>query len=353
MGDAENPQPSFFRRLLIDPFYVFPTARTLSDFYHQLAAMLHAGLPILRALETLEGRCSSGIIRRRIPRMRGHIEEGGNLGGAFALFRHVFDPVHIAMIAAAERAGRLTEVLEVLSEACKRRSRLGRKFIAGVIYPFFLLNFAFLVVPFVERIQGVEVSYWRLAWPRFAIFYGVVFVLFAAPRMMRQFRAAAYSLDAFKELVPVYAGVTEKLAVARLARAIDGLYSSGISLVEALPVAAGACGNELLRRKVDSVVPMIRDGEALSTAMRTVGDFPVAFLNMVATGEESGNISEMLSNTADYYDEEAETALNRMAIILPVVIYAGVAIYVGLQIVNAWSGLLRQRYEPVRELLNR
>ena len=353
MGDAENPQPSLFRRLLIEPFYVFPTARSLAEFYHQLAALLRAGLPILRALEVLEERCPSGIIRRRLPRMRRHIEEGGDLGGAFALFRHVFDPVHVAMIVAAERGGRVTEALESLSEACKRRSRLARRFVTGILYPFLLLNFAFLVLPFVERIRTPDVSYWELAWPKFAIFYGAVLVLFAVPRMMRQFPAAARLLDALKQQVPVYGGVAEKLAVARLARAIDGLYSSGIGLVEALAAAGGACGSELLHRRVRAIVPMVRDGEALSTAMRTVGGFPVALVNMVATGEESGNISEMLRNTAEYYEEEAETAVVRMAVVLPVVIYVAVAIFVGLQIVHAWSGLLRQRYEPVRDLLNR
>ena len=346
----DKPRPSLCERLLVNPFRIGPSAGALGEFYHQLAAMLRAGLTVVRALDTLEQQSGSGSIRRRIPLMKQHITDGGNAAGAFALFPQTFDPVHVAMIRAGEAGGRLDEVLEMLAETCKRRSRLVKRFITAIAYPALLLNFALFAVPFIEHLQNSNIPYWRLALPKLGVFYGVVVLVFVVPRMMREFPATAYALDALKGLAPVVSRVAEKLAVARFARSVDGLYSSGMTFAEAIPVAADACGNEILRRRVCRMAPLIADGQPLSHAMKCVGGFPPAFVNMIATGEEGGQISQMLTNAATYHEDEAETALNRVAVILPVIIYIAVAAYIGFQIVKAWSGLLGDRYEGMNEL---
>jgi type II secretory pathway component PulF len=145
--------------------------------------------------------------------------------------------------------------------------------------------------------------------------------------------------------------VSEKLAISRVARALDGLYGSGMTLAEAIPVAADACGNELVRRRVRRMAPMMAGGMPLSEAMRAVGGFPAAFVNMIATGEEGGQLSQMLANAADYYENEAETTLKRMAIVLPIIIYIFVAAYIGYGIINFYRTLFKDRYEGLDTLL--
>jgi type IV pilus assembly protein PilC len=349
MSSSEQPEPSVFRRLLVDPFRFGPSAGSMAAFYHQLAALLRAGLTILRALDTLEEQ-SSGAIRRRLPKMAQHIQDGGNVAGAFGLFPEIFPLTHIAMIRAGEQGGRVDDVFEMLAGDCERRSAMTKKFITGVLYPVFLLHFAALAIPLIETLQDNSVPYWQRAWPRFAVVYAVLFALLALPRMMRQFRTSAWLLDEFKTWVPYLAGVTEKLAVARFAQALDGLYSSGVTLAQALPVAGAASGDELMRRRVMRMVPLVENGESLSMAMSQVGGFPAAFRNMVATGDESGNLSEMLNRGAAYYQGEAETAINRAVIVLPVVIYVAVAVYIGFQIVKAYSGMFAERNRAIQEI---
>ncbi|MFO7900968.1 MAG: type II secretion system F family protein [Planctomycetota bacterium] len=353
MSNAHEQETSLFQRLVIDPFRLRPRAKTMAMFYQQLAALLGAGLPVLRALETLGDQFGPGILRRRLPAMQDHIHQGGDLGGAFARFPEVFGPVAIAMIHAGERAGRLEEVFARLAESNRRRARLTSKFIAGVLYPALLLHVAVLAVPLVQKLQTPELSYWQLALPRIGILYGALFVLFLAPRMMRATPSGAYVLDLLRSVVPVYGMVAEKLALARFARALGGLYGSGTELARAVAIAGAACGDEPLRRRAESVSYAVEDGTPLHAALTEAGGFPSPFLNMVTTGENSGRLAEMLANAAEYYADEAETALTRLVVVLPIVIYLGVAVYLGYEIVQAYAGLLNRTVgEPLKAIEN-
>ena len=353
MGIGTGTQPSFLTRLFVHPFYVWPTAGALGGFYEQFAALLRAGLPVLRVFDALADQCNSGVIRRRLPAMKQHIENQGDLAGAFALFPHLFPPVHVAMIQAGEYGGRVDAVFELLARMCKQRARLIGKFITGVLYPVVLLHFALLALPFIDTLQGAERPYWSVALPGLLKLWGVLLVLLVAPRMMRQFAGSALALDVFQMLIPFYATVVQKLALARLARSFDGLYSAGMAFDQALPIAADTCGNELVRRRVRRVIPLVGQGRPISEAMRTVGGFPAAFVNMLATGEEGGELSQMLRNTAEYYETDAEAALTRLATVLPVLIYIGVAVYIGYQIVRTVSDMMAGRTAEINKALGR
>ncbi len=350
MHGTDPPQRPFLARLLVNPLRPGPPAGALGEFYNQCASMLRAGLTILRTLDSLSEQAGSGRIRRRIPAMMQQISEGGTAADAFALFPSIFDPIHVAMIRAGERAGRLDDTFETLAESCKRRSRLTKIFITAVLYPVLLLHFALFALPFIERLIGDDTPYWRLALPPFAGLYGAFLLLFLAPRVLRQFPATAYVLDVVRGLIPFVSGIAEKLALGRTARALEGLYGAGVTLGDAMPAAGDACGNEILRRKLRRMAPMIESGMTLSDAMRAVGGFPSTFVNMIATGEESGQLSGMLANAADYYEDRAETALKRAAIIIPIVFYIIVACYIGFQIVRAYTQMLSQRFEGIEEL---
>lgn len=322
-------------------------------FYQQLAALLGAGLPVLRALEALGDQFGPGMLRRRLPAMQDHIHQGGDLAGAFARFPEVFGPVAIAMIHAGERAGRLEEVFARLAEANRRRARLTSKFVAGILYPALLLHVAVLLVPLVQKLQSPELSYWQLALPRIGVLYGALALLFLAPRVMRATPSGAYVVDVLRRMVPVYGTVAEKFSLARFARALGGLYGSGMGLARAVAMAGAACGDEPLRRRAESVSRAVEDGMPLHAALTGAGGFPSPFLNMVTTGENSGRLDAMLANAAEYYADEAETALTRLVVILPVLIYLGVAAYLGYEIVRAYVGLLNRTVgEPLKAIEN-
>jgi type IV pilus assembly protein PilC len=301
--------------------------------------MLAAGLSPVQAFDALAEQRGWGQIGRRLAAIRGHVVEGGNLADAFGQFPAVFDPIDVAILRAAEEAGRLEDAFERLADSCRRRAALARKMITGLIYPLVLLHFALLVSPLIQTLRDENASYWRLALPPLAAFYAALALVFAVPRILRQHRSAARFMDSVKDCVPLWSGLVRKLALARFARALEGLLDSGVGLAEALSFAAEASGNELVRGRAERLVPVVGGGERLSSAMKSVGGFPSVLLNLVGTGEQSGHVSKMLGNAARLYEDDAETALGRIAVVLPVVIYLAVAAYVGLCIVRAYASL--------------
>jgi type II secretory pathway component PulF len=333
------PEPSLFERLVVIPLRFWPTPKGMAQFYEQLASLLEAGLPIRHALDALQSQCSSWSLRGRIPEMIACIDTGGSAADAFARFPGMFDPIHVAMIRAGERAGRLDEVLRTLCTICLRRARVIRSAVLGLLYPLFILHMVFFIAPVVRRSMGAEESYLSLALPPFLGLYSALFLLVVVPRLLRQFATTAFVMDTLKSMVPVLGSASRKLAVSRAARAIVGLYDAGLTLPQALPAAADACGNELVARNVRRLEPLVKEGVPLSQAMRQVGGFPSALLNMLATGEESGQVSTMLANAATYYESEAETAAKAASIILPVVVYLGVAAYAAYFVISFYMKL--------------
>lgn len=352
MNGTVKTEQSILRRLLINPFRIGPMAGTLAHFYDQFAALLRAGLPIVRVFDILEEQCGGGRIRRAILRMKQHIEDGGNIGSAFAMFSHLFGPAHVATIRAGEQAGRLTEVVEGLSVQCKQTSALVKFIIGSMLYSTFLLHMTMFVVPFVQLIshEDPKPSYLSLLLPKLGLLYGVALFLVIVPRVMKQFTTSAYVLDLLKEWVPMYAGVAEKSAIARFAATLAALYDSGITLSEALPVAADTCGNEVLRRRAHKVARLVDKGEPLTRAIETAGGFPRTLINMIATGEESGQLSEMLGNSAELYAGQARSELKRMLVVLAAVLFLSVAVYAAYEIISFYSALFKNRYEGIEEL---
>ncbi len=345
MSNTQEQERTLLRRAFVDPFRLGPRTRTRALFYQQFASLLGAGLPVLRSLDALEDQASIGAIGRKLPSMRRHIEDGGDLSGAFEQFPHLFGPEEIAMVRAGEQAGRLEEVFERLAESYGRRARLTTLFVGGVLYPVILLHLGLLIAPFIRTIQNPDQSYLGLLLPRLGLLYGAGFLLFFVPRLARATGLGTGVLEAVRDLVPVYGGLTRKLSLARFARSLGGLYDAGAGLAEALPVAGAAGGSERLRRRAEVMARTVSDGRPLHAALKEAGGFPTAFENMVETGESSGQLGRMLAKAADYYSDEAQTALTRLIAVLPVVIYLGVAAYIGYEIVRAYADLLGRTME--------
>ncbi len=345
MSNTQEQQRTPVLRALAGSFRLGPRPRTRALFYQQFASLLGAGLPLLRSIEALEDQAGIGTIGRKLASMRRHIEDGGDLAGAFEQCPHLFGPVEIAMVRAGERAGRLEEVFARLADSYSRRGRLTTLFVGGVLYPVILLHLGLLIAPFIRTLQNPEQSYLGLLLPRLGLLYGAGFLLFFVPRLARATGVGTGLLEAVRDLIPVYGGLTRKLSLARFARTLGGLYDAGAGLAEALPVAGAAGGSERLRRRSETMARAVSEGRPLLAALNEAGGFPKPFENMVETGESSGQLGPMLGKAADYYADEAQTALTRLVAVLPIVIYLGVAAYIGYEIVRAYADLLGRTME--------
>ena len=341
-----NPAPSIVSRL-IRSFQIPPSPRALGMFYHQLGSTLSAGLPIIRALNSITGHSGPLRIRRRLPAIVRHIEAGGNLSGALQLFPDLFEPMHIAVIKAGEQSGRIETALFSLAAACERRSKLTALCRTGLIYPLLLLNLGFLAFPFVQSLNSTR-PFWQLALPPILIFYGAVLLALFVPRFIRQFPAGNLILDSIQHAIPFISGLKENLSFARFSRTFESIYGAGTSIVAALQSAGDAAGDEIVRRRANAAAALVDQGMPLSKALRNIGGFPGFFVEAVETGEEAGELSGMLAKVAERYESDADIALRRLFIIIPITVYLGVLAYMGYRIFQMLYDLVIRPLQDVQ-----
>jgi type II secretory pathway component PulF len=180
---------------------------------------------------------------------------------------------------------------------------------------------------------GILLSVLRWAIPAYVIF-----------RLMLQFDAFRAFYDTLKVSIPVMGGLIRKLSMARFSRALALLYSAGMPMAQAVQIAADAVGNYLVRRAVLKAVPQIANGVPASEAIRRTGQVPPMVLDMLSTGEKTGNVDLTLNKVAEYYEKESESTVRSFGVIIFVVLVLAVAIMIMLQVVHFYSGYFGNLY---------
>jgi type IV pilus assembly protein PilC len=255
-----------------------------------------------------------------------------------ALQKHsnIFSPVYIALIRAGEMAGAMGEILDRLAVLLEREYSLKKKVQSALTYPafVFLISMAitvFLVLyifpQFVSLLEGLDL---KLPWPTVFLIHVTnamknIFVLtflfivlgvgvymskqyFSTPLGKRQ--AHRFLLEA-----PIVGPITRKVAISRLCRTLGTLLSSGVPLIHSLDVVGKVAGNDVVSDILDEVKMSLKSGERLSTPLMTYPLFPPMLYQMVAVGEETGNLPQLLEKLADFYDTEVEAALDAFIVL--------------------------------------
>ena len=330
-------------------------------FNQELAALLKAGMPLVQSIDILRQRVEHPIFKAVLDDVHEQIRSGASLSEAFESHGALFPGVYTASVMAGEKSGGLEEMLRRYITYAKTISGVKRRTLSALIYPAILLTLALAVVAIIV-LQVV---------PEFASFYdGMGASLPLQTRMLMtlstQLResfllillalAAAAAgiwtwlkqpgrgalLDRLLLRLPVLGNVATKFATSQLARTLATLLGGGIPLVSALDIAARSIGNRHLSRQLATISQEVREGQALSASMTARGLFPSVAVKMVEVGESTGALQDMLSNVADFFDEEIETTLARfMTLIEPVLL-----VVMGLVI----AGLLLALYMPLIQL---
>lgn len=307
----------------------------LAAITRQLATLIGAGLPLVEALAALAEQTEREHLRRAIVQIRERVTEGRALADALGEHPRLFSTLYVNMVRAGEASGALDVVLERLADYTENQARLLGKVRAALTYPavmlllgsgilFFLVSY---VVPKVTRIfqetqqQLPRLTLILIAVSNFASRWWWLMLILAAAAVVGG-RAYARSttgrekVDAWVLRVPYVGRLVQKLAVARFARTLSTLLASGIGLLPALDIVRTIVDNRVIARAIENARDAIREGQSIAPPLRESGVFPPLVVHMVAVGERTGELEQMLGKAADAYDNEVENAVGSLTTIL-------------------------------------
>ncbi|MDR3709327.1 MAG: type II secretion system F family protein [Capsulimonadaceae bacterium] len=337
-----RPAGDWFLRSFVYPVFTGVSLKDLSVWYHQMAAMLNAGVPLQRTLETLEEQSPPGIIRSACRAMKNDVLAGCTLSEGMSRYPHIFTELQIEFVRSSEHTGGLAEMMNRLAEYLEKDFALRQMVKKETFYPKLTFVLSFLLPNLVVMVmQGAQAYIETAVRPliELAVVGGAFYVAF---RYAMQSRTFAFTVDAIKSYIPYFGRTVRILAIAKFSRALASLYSAGILLPAGMTIAARVSGNNYLAALIGKAVASVNEGVPLAEAFRKTQIFPPMFLSMVHTGEETGQVDEMLNKVADVYDEEGQLRLHQSVQVLTNLMFLVVAAIVGIIVIRFYSGMASQ-----------
>jgi len=290
--------------------------REVGIAYGQLADLLHAGVPMLRALEILARAAVNPRLARLIDEVRESVSSGETLADAMAGHPKVFTELHVAMIRAGEHAGFLEDVLTNLAGFMERQDELRSKVRGAMIYPIvlavigtFVVNtiLIFLVPKFKDFLADQP-----LPLPSEVLFALSEALRTQAPLIFGSLTVVVLLIvgyirsEAGRDLwgriqlrIPLAGKAIRMVAITRFCRVLGTMLTNGVPIIQALEVSKDATGNEIMSEAIDSAAENVRAGEALAEPLQRSGLFPIEIVEMIAVGEESNQLEKVLIQVAD------------------------------------------------------
>jgi type IV pilus assembly protein PilC len=317
--------------------------RDLVIFTRQLSTMVSAGVPLTRSLTTLQSQADSKYFKTVIGGIIKDVEGGTALADAFSKYPNVFSDVYMNMVHAGEAGGILDEILKRLASQVEKDATIHKKIKSAMAYPTVILSITVLaffgimivIIPKIGKILtdlgGPDAKlpvYTRALlsasgfMQKNAIFIFIIF--FGGFYLLRRYLrtpAGKYNFHAFLLRVPVLKMVIIKICIARFSRTFASLMSAGVAVLDALEVTGGAIGNKVIEKELRDAAQQVKNGKQLSETLEGSPHFPAIVSQMLAIGEETGQIDTILVKVADFYEEEVDAVIDGLsALIEPLMI---------------------------------
>ncbi|HLH42209.1 MAG TPA: type II secretion system F family protein [Bryobacteraceae bacterium] len=323
-------------------------------FNQQFVTLIRAGLPILKSLDLLAERLTDPKLGQHIQRVREEVRNGALLSDAFAR-QGVFPAIYVTSVLAGERSGSLAEVLERFIAYQKLALSVRKKLIVSMLYPAVLIFLAFglvvflvtYVVPNFAQLYSSMGS--QLPTPtqiliavgttaRSYVILGFVGLILAlvAFRLWSRTPPGRETIDRAVLKTPVAGEVWLKFQVAQFSRVMGTLLMGGIPLMGALDTAADSLGTQVLKKVLDQAAKLVREGQALSQALRTTKLFPALSIDMIEVGESTGALPAMLSSVAEFYEDDVSTRVTAALSLIEPAILIAMGCFVGFVLVSLY-----------------
>ncbi len=318
------------------------TQKRLSNFYHQFATLINAGVSITPALRSLWESTGHIQFKRIIYGIRKKIEEGGTLTDAMSYYPNVFSTLQLRIVEIGEKTGKLGESLARIGDNLDRNYRIQAKLITGFLYPIFLVHAAIFIPAIPQLFLGSFSSFLKTVAMGIIPLYGFALIVLVIVKISNRNLGLKTFFQYTFGYVPVIGPLLKRLAIARFMWNLSVLHGAGEDIVRSIKLSAEACGSIPIANAVFNIIPDIERGGTLTEAFSKVRFFPNMIIEMLSAGEQSGKIDAMLDKIAEYYEEESDTIVKRILIFLPVLIYLVVAFYIASIIIRFYVGYFSQ-----------
>lgn len=336
-------------------------------FTRQLSAMVSAGVPLLRALTSLQEHSESPALKKVVGSIIHDVQDGAPLADALAKYPNTFSDVYVNMVRAGEAAGILDEILKRLALQQEKSSTMRKKIKSAMTYPSVLIGITIIaffglmlfVIPQIGKIvkdlggpdaklpaitqamlniSGFMTGYWFILLP--AMIGGTMLLLryIKTPRGKSQFHHFVLKVPGIKTIIT-------KVAIARFSRTFAALMGAGVAVLEALDVTAHAVGNVVYEQALIEAAAAVKNGATLSSVIEKNPLFPAIVAQMLAVGEETGQTDTVLVKVADFYEEEVDVAIDGLSSIIEPVMIVVMGAMVGLiaaSVMSPIAGLSKQ-----------
>jgi type IV pilus assembly protein PilC len=337
--------------------------RDIVIFTRQFATMINAGLPLVQALDILAKQSENPSLKEVTRQVVFDVESGHTVADALRKHPKAFSDLYVNMVAAGEAGGILDTILLRLAVFLEKNDALVRKVKGAMIYPGVILSVAviaigvlllFVIPVFKEMFASVGMA---LPLPTRVViglseflqgyWYLVAGGMVAGVWLLRRYYATSggkLAIDRMLLKFPILGDVLRKSAVSRFTRTLGTLISSGVSILEGLEITAKTAGNRVIQDAIMESRASIAGGESIAAPLQKSQVFPPMVISMIAVGEQTGGLDEMLSKIADFYDEEVDAAVSGLLAMMEPVMIVFLGVVVG--------GMVVSMYLPIFDMMN-
>jgi len=338
-------------------------SKDITIFARQFATMINAGLSLTKCLSILGAQSDSKELRDIITQLGKDVEAGQSLSEAMVKHPKVFPPLFYNMVRAGETGGVLDEVLLRVADHFEQEAQLKGRIKSAMTYPIamgalvllVLVAMMIFVVPTFQKMFSdmggtlplptqilVAVSEGARSWPGLVV-VAVVIALVVLFRWWISTESGRMIWDGIKLRMPIVGPLVRKTALARFTRTFGTLVSAGVPILSALDIVSDTAGNEVVATAVKKVRSAIKEGETIAKPLSESPVFPSMVVQMIAVGEETGALDQMLNKIADFYDEEVRAAVDSLTSIIEPIMMATLGLVVG--------GIIVALYMPMFQVI--
>jgi len=321
-------------------------------FTRQLATMFSAGLTLERAIQSLGAEEKHRKFKKVLNSVSDNIRKGLNLSESLARHPGVFNTLFIAMVKAGEVSGNLNEILEQLSSYLENLDDTRRKVKSAMNYPILMILFLIamlmvmllVIIPKFSQVYSqlgaslpgatkkmMDASAWVTANLGFMFFNFIL--VFLVVFLISKTQRGGFVLDTIKLKIPVFGSLLDQSILNKFCKTFGILIGAGVPVLEAMALLKKVVGNKVYEKAVEDASNYIRDGYNISTALRRTEIFPSILLQLVSTGEETGEIDDLLDRAADYYHKQVNALVERMTTLIEPLLILMVGAVIALMVV--------------------
>ena len=338
------------------------TAKDVTLFTRQMATMLKSGVPLLQAFDIVAKGASNGAVSKLLIDLKTDVESGSSLNQAFRKFPLYFNQLYCNLVEAGEQAGILDQLLDRLATYMEKTQAIIGKIKSALFYPISVLVVAFIVtavimifvVPQFKQVFSsfgadlpgptlvvIAISEFFVAnW--FFIFGGLGGGVYGFLYTWKRSEKMQIFMDRLALRLPIFGAVIRKATIARWTRTLSTMFAAGVPLVEALDSVGGASGNYIYKEATKQIKSEISTGSSLTVAMQNANVFPSMVIQMIAIGEESGQLDAMSSKVADFFEAEVDDAVESLSSLMEPIIMVVLGTVIG--------GIIVAMYLPIFKL---